>query len=188
MRDLALPCALASVRNVREARQQLSGFLLRNGYHYHRHPWTLLHRRWMADLKFDQPLHYIVLQDCIAAVEASEQHGATVWKLASSRLCRVVSGAAGKLAGIARIALVSAATLVAELGDIARFGNPRQLAAIGLVPSEHSSGRSRRQGRITKAGNAAARHMLVRRPGAIGSPPASAGTALATGASAKADP
>ena len=58
---------------IREARQQLSGFLLRNGYHYHRHPWTLLYRRWMADLKFDQPLHYIVLQDCIAAVEASEQ-------------------------------------------------------------------------------------------------------------------
>src|SRR5262249_58260415 len=77
MRDL-VRARLAAVRNVREARQQLSGFLLRNGYHHHRGAWTLLRRRWMADLKLDQPLHYIVMQDCIAAVEASEQRR-SVW-------------------------------------------------------------------------------------------------------------
>ena len=39
------------------------------------------------------------------------------------------------------LALVAAATLVAELGDITRFANPRQfMAYLGLVPSEHSSG------------------------------------------------
>ena len=43
--------------------------------------------------------------------------------------------------------------LVAELGDITRFANPRQfMAYLGLVPSEHSSGSTRRQGGITKAG------------------------------------
>jgi transposase len=55
------------------------------------------------------------------------------------------------------VALVSAATLVAELGDITRFTNPRQL----MVPSEHSSGSKRRQAGITKAGNGAARRMLI---------------------------
>jgi transposase len=41
------------------------------------------------------------------------------------------------------MALVNAATLIAELGDLSRFGNPRQLMAyLGLVPSEHSSGAS----------------------------------------------
>src|SRR5215204_4192155 len=60
------------------------------------------------------------------------------------------------------MALLAAATLVAELGDITRFANPRQLMAyLGLVPSEHSSGGTRRQGRITKAGNGAARRMLI---------------------------
>jgi transposase len=35
------------------------------------------------------------------------------------------------------MALVNAATLVAELGDLSRFANPRQLMAyLGLVPSE----------------------------------------------------
>ena len=35
------------------------------------------------------------------------------------------------------------------------------MAYLGLVPSEHSSGRTRRQGGITKAGNGAARRMLI---------------------------
>ena len=35
------------------------------------------------------------------------------------------------------------------------------MAYLGLVPSEHSSGGTRRQGRITKAGNGAARRMLI---------------------------
>ena len=35
------------------------------------------------------------------------------------------------------------------------------MAYLGLVPSEHSSGGTRRQGGITKAGNGAARRMLI---------------------------
>ena len=61
----------AAVRTLRQARQQLSGFLLRHGRHYHRPAWTQLHRRWLASLKFDQAVHHIVLEDCIAAVEAA---------------------------------------------------------------------------------------------------------------------
>ena len=60
------------------------------------------------------------------------------------------------------MALVAAATVIAELGDITRFANPRQLMAyLGLVPFERSSGATRRQGAITKAGNGAARRMLI---------------------------
>jgi len=60
------------------------------------------------------------------------------------------------------IALVNAATLVAELGDLSRFANPRQLMAyLGLVPSEHSSGASVKRGGLTKAGNSAARRLLI---------------------------
>jgi len=60
------------------------------------------------------------------------------------------------------IDMIGAVTFLAELGDLSRFGNPRQLMAyLGLVPSEHSSGATRRQGGITKAGNVAARRMLI---------------------------
>ena len=60
------------------------------------------------------------------------------------------------------VQLIAAMTLVAELQDFLRFATPRQLMAyVGLVPGEHSSGPKRRQGSITKAGNSAARRMLV---------------------------
>jgi transposase len=39
MRDL-VRARLAAVRSLRHARQQLSGFLLRHGHHYHRPAWT----------------------------------------------------------------------------------------------------------------------------------------------------
>jgi transposase len=53
-------------------------------------------------------------------------------------------------------------TTLAELGDITRFDSPKQLMAyLGLVPSEHSSGGSRRQGRITRTGNGHVRRLLT---------------------------
>jgi len=37
--------------------------------------------------------------------------------------------------------VLSAVTVLAELGDITRFDNPRQLMSVlGRVPSEHASG------------------------------------------------
>src|ERR1700692_788110 len=162
IRDL-VRARLAAVRTLRQARQQLSGFLLRHGHHYHRPTGTLAHRRWLAGLRFEQAVHHIVLEDCIAAVEAAtarrdrlEAHIEAAlpdWSLAP--VVRALQALRG-------MALVAAATLLAELGDITRFANPRQLMAyLGLVPSEHSSGATRRQGGITKAGNGAARRMLI---------------------------
>ena len=70
IRDL-VRARLAAVRTLRQARQQLSGFLLRHGHHYNRPAWTLMHRRWLAGLRFEHAVHHIVLEDCIAAVEAA---------------------------------------------------------------------------------------------------------------------
>jgi transposase len=57
---------------------------------------------------------------------------------------------------------IAAVTLVAELGDPRRFAHPSGLMAyLGLVPSEFSSGNSRRQGGITKCGNKHARRILI---------------------------
>ena len=162
MRDL-VRARLAAVRSLRRARQQLSGFLLRHGCHYGRPAWTKMHRRWLAGLRFEQPAHHIVLEDCIATIEAAtarrDRLTAQIEALLSDWALSPVVHALQSLRGLA---LVSAATLIAELGDITRFDNPRQLMAyLGLVPSEHSSGGTRRQGGITKAGNTTARRMLI---------------------------
>ncbi|WP_164479409.1 transposase [Methylocystis rosea] len=48
--------------------------------------------------------------------------------------------------------LVAAAGVIAELGNMPRFDNPRQfMAFIGLVPGEHLSGIKRKLTGITKA-------------------------------------
>jgi len=157
IRDLV--CARqAAVRSLRRARQQLSGFRLHYGQHYNRPAWTLLHRRWLAGLKSDQAVHHIVLEDCIAAIEAATaRRGRLEAHIEAALPDWSLAPVVQALQAVRGVGLVAAATLVAELGDITSFANPRQLLAyLGLVPTEHSSGRSRRQGGITEAGNGAA--------------------------------
>src|SRR5579863_2195013 len=58
--------------------------------------------------------------------------------------------------------LLTAMTVVAEIGDLRRFDSaPQLMAYVGLVPSEHSSGATRARGAITKTGNAHLRRVLV---------------------------
>ena len=75
---------------------------------------------------------------------------------------RTLAPVVAALQTMRNMARVNAATLIAELGDLSRFANPRQLMAyLGLVPSEHSSGTSIKRGGLTKAGNRAARRLLI---------------------------
>jgi len=162
MRDL-VRARLDAVRALRRARQQLSGFLLRQGCHYGRPAWTKLHRRWLAGLKFEQAVHHIVLEDYIATVEAAQVRRDRLTAQIEAMLPDwTLAPVVAALQTMRGMALVNAATLIAELGDLARFANPRQLMAyLGLVPCEHSSGASVRRGGLTKAGNSAARRLLI---------------------------
>jgi transposase len=162
MRDL-VRARLDAVHALRRARQQLSGFLLRQGCHYGRPAWTKLHRRWLAGLRFEQAVHHLVLEDYIATVEAAETRRDRLTAQIEAMLPDwTLAPIVAALQTMRGMALVNAATLIAELGDLSRFANPRQLMAyLGLVPSEHSSGASIRRGGITKAGNNAARRLLI---------------------------
>ena len=60
------------------------------------------------------------------------------------------------------ISLFAAMPLVCEIEAIRRFANPTALMPyLGLVPSEHASGRRTRHGSITKSGNPYARKALI---------------------------
>lgn len=57
---------------------------------------------------------------------------------------------------------LTAATLVAEAGDLSQFAHPRALMAwLGLVPCEASSGGTQHRGGLTKTGNAHLRWILI---------------------------
>ena len=74
----------------------------------------------------------------------------------------VVGPVVTALQALRGVALAVAAGVMAEIGDIRRFDNPRQLMAyLGLVPGERSSGEKRRPTSITKAGSIVARKLIV---------------------------
>ena len=162
MRDL-VRARLDAVHALRRARQQLSGFLLRHGCHYGRPAWTKLHRRWLAGLNFEQAVHHLVLEDYIQAVETAQaRRDRLTAQIAAMLPDWTLAPVVAALQTMRGMALVNAATLIAELGDLSRFANPRQLMAyLGLVPSEYSSGASIRRGGLTKTGNGAARRLLI---------------------------
>jgi transposase len=66
------------------------------------------------------------------------------------------------LATAPSIGPITAAAIVATIDDVTRFRSAHHFEAfLGVVPGERSSGEKRRIGRITKAGNARARYLLV---------------------------
>src|SRR6516164_8951639 len=163
MRDLVRARATA-VRALSKARQHLQGFLLRHDRIYHgARAWTLAYQRWLTTVRFDHPAQQIVLQDYIHAVEdAASRRDRLTRQIEELMPSWSMAPVAGALQAMRGVALVVAATVVAEVGDFRRFANPRQLMAyLGLVPSEHSSGSSIRRGGITKAGNTLARRVLI---------------------------
>ena len=69
---------------------------------------------------------------------------------------------AQRLCTVPGVGPVTAATFVATLDQVERFGGAHQVEAyLGLVPRELSSGEKQCRGRITKAGNGRARWLLV---------------------------
>ena len=60
------------------------------------------------------------------------------------------------------VKLITAMTIMAELGDLSRFESPQPLMAyLGLVPRESSRGQHTRRRGITKTGNRHVRRVLV---------------------------
>lgn len=149
----------------RRTKQRLNAFLLRYGRIYAdgKSRWTQAHFRWLEKLKFDQVVQQIVFQEYVDAVKQSEARVAGLVTemeraLESWALAPVVEA----LMALRGVKLITAMTIMAELGDITRFDSPRQLMSfVGLVPSESSSGPNRRQGGITKTGNGHVRRVLV---------------------------
>jgi transposase len=148
----------------RKARQQLNAFLLRHGLTYSgKSNWTLAHWRWISDIKLEHEAQRFTLQEYVDTVrsctERVERITENIRLLAGQWRFGPVVEALQALRGVC---LVIAATVIAEVGDLSRFDNPRDLMAfLGLIPSQHSTGENIKLGRITKTGNAHARRMLV---------------------------
>ncbi len=133
----------------RRVRQQLKALLLRNDIRYvGRTSWTGAHRRWLSELKLPEPAQQITFEEYVDAISVATGRierltRAIETEVLTWRFAPVV----GALQAMRGIQFVHAVTLIAELGDLTRFGSARQLMGyLGLVPREDSSGEHRRQG------------------------------------------
>jgi transposase len=125
--------------------------------------WGRAHLSWLAAQKLAHRQQRIAFEELMGAVrqakarverlEQALREAVPEWSLAE------VVTALQAMRGIDTIAAV---TVLAEIGDLSRFGSPRELMGyLGLVPSERSTGDSVKRGGITKAGNRRARRVLV---------------------------
>lgn len=163
MRDLIRAREDAKRAEVR-ARQQLQALLLRNGINYAgKTSWTPAHERWIARLKLPLPAQQVAFQEYVSAINEAaarvQRLTAQILELLPDWKWAPVVEALQALRGVAQL---TAIITVAEIGDISRFQSARQLMSyLGLVPSEHSTGKRRKLGEITKAGNSHVRRVLV---------------------------
>jgi transposase len=147
-----------------QAKYRLKAFVLRQGRRYPgREGWTIPYRRWLADLSFTSVAQHTALQEYRDAIDETERRITRLTEqlrqLAPTWRWAALVAALQALRGVS---FITAMGIVAELGDLSRFGQAREVMAfVGLVPSEYSSGPSVRRGGITKAGNPHVRRLLA---------------------------
>jgi transposase len=163
LRDL-VRCREDAVEDELRAKHRLSKFLLRYDIHQPKgKKWTVRYYRWLDTVKFENSKLKVVFQEYYHQIKEIQQR---ILRLeeeiriqATDSIHAPIIQALQALRGVA---LITATSLAAEIGSFKRFSTPRQLMAyVGLVPSEYSSGESRRQGKITKTGNRHVRRLLV---------------------------
>ncbi|MHB1799454.1 MAG: transposase [Vulcanimicrobiaceae bacterium] len=113
--------------------------------------WSVRHRQWLDSPRWQE--------------RAQERAFSGYWhniEEISQRIVRLGKEPLSQAQSSPHAQIITAVSVVSEIGDIGRFQTPRQLMAYaGLVPSEHSSGGRVHRGNITKNGNAHLRRVMV---------------------------
>jgi transposase len=166
LRDL-VRARLAAKRDQLRARNRLSKFLLRQGRRVPQGvtPWGTRHLAWVKQQRFEQAAQQATLVDYLHEVVHEAERILRLERSIDTAIetlpqkMRAVIDALQSLRGIAK---VSAVSIMAELGEVSRFENPRQLMGYsGIVSREHSSGERTRRGGISKAGSAHLRRIVI---------------------------
>jgi transposase len=150
------------------ARHRMGKLLLRHDVRYDGvgDNWTHRHRQWLSMVRLPERGAQATLLDYLGAIDTlvirRDQLEAMISELAP---LSPWAGDIARLRCMRGIDTLTAVGLCAEITDFDRFEHPKLLMNyVGLVPSEHSSGQTRRQGAITIAWKAQQRlHQTWRR-------------------------
>jgi len=165
LRDLCRARAEAR-RDLTKARQRMGAFLLRKDrvYTETKNKWTLRFFAWLRRQMFENPYDQKVFDSYLLNLERIAERVAELEEVIDE--AAVTEPELVEPVALLRcfhgIDTIAATTIATELFSFARFTSPRGLMAfLGLTPSEHSSGSSRRLGGITKTGNGHVRRQLI---------------------------
>ena len=153
-----------AVDDLRRAKTRLLAMLRRLGYNYSgKTHWTEAHKRYLRHLTLPDSAHNIVLEDNLTTIDF---HHERIKRIEDAMLALLENWQrkplVDALMAFKGFKLVAAMVTVSEIGTFNRFEHPKKLMAfLGLVPTENSSGTSRRQGAISKCGNPHARWILI---------------------------
>ena len=149
LRDLTRARETA-VQDQTRSRHRVSKLLLRLGTHRPEgmSAWSKWHHQWLRTVKLAQPAQRLVLEELLLALDQAEQRVERLTQ-ALEALATTSSRAAviSALQALRGVGLVTAVSLVAELGDLTRFHKARQaMAYVAVVPRESSSGSHQKLG------------------------------------------
>ncbi len=147
------------------ARHRMSKLLLRHDVRFEgtAAAWTTHHRRWLGAVDLGDRGAQVTLLDYLGAIDALIVRRDTL----ETTIGELVPGSpwadtVARLRCLRGIDTLSAVGLCAEIGDWQRFPRAAHVMSyLGLVPSEHSTGQTRRLGSITKTGSGHGRRLLV---------------------------
>jgi transposase len=163
LRDLTRVWSAARL-DLAKAKQRLKSFLLVHDVRYvGKANWGPAHRRWLAKFVFPQSNSQLAFQEHLRTIEdrlaQCDRLEALLREASLNWRFYPVIQAIQALRGVQFKVAVG---LIAEIGELSRFASaPHLMAWLGMTPSECSTGERRRQGSITKCGNAHARRLLV---------------------------
>ena len=119
--------------------QRLNACVLRHGRIYDRKKsrWTQAHGRWLAGLKFERVVQQIVVQEYVDAVQQAKARVAGLeQELAKALQDWALAPVVEALMALRGVKLITAMTVMAELGDLSRFASPAAIDGLpGLAPS-----------------------------------------------------
>lgn len=150
--------------DILRSRHRLSKLLLRHGRVYRAgSTWTARHFAWIRAQHFaSSRLEQLVAHHLVVLDSRLAQRAALDRDISEIARSEEYAPAVRRLSCLRGISELSALTLIVEVGDFHRFASaPAFMGCTGLVASEYSSGERRRQGAITKTGNAHLRRILV---------------------------
>jgi transposase len=150
--------------DLKRSKQRMLKFLLRKGIKYETDRyWTGKHMKWLRSQKFKNELEQLTFDNYLAEIdELSDRTGRLDDKIKEVAQRAEYKEKVQKFRAFRGIDYLIALSLVVEIEDFRRFPTAGSLMSyLGLVPTEDSSGKKRKQGGITKTGNCHLRRLLT---------------------------